>query len=141
MSSLNKVMIIGNLGKNPEVRLTQGGGKVASLNVATTEKWNNKTTGAKEAKTEWHSMVVFGKGAEIVEKYLHKGSKAYFEGKLQTRKWTDKNNQERYTTEIVVDNFTMLDGRRDDVTPHDAQPTSAPKQISTDAPFDDDIPF
>ena len=155
--SLNKVMIIGNLGKDPEVRATQGGGKVATLTVATSESWTSKATGQREEKTEWHRMVVFGKGAEIVEKYLHKGSKAYFEGRLQTRKWQDKDNQDRYTTEVVVDNFTMLDkkeggssgegyaGANDNYgnstggtfTPS----TGTPKKISSDAPFDDDIPF
>lgn len=155
--SLNKVMIIGNLGKDPEVRMTQGGGKIANLTVATSESWTSKATGQREEKTEWHRVVVFGRGAEVVEKYLHKGSKAFFEGRLQTRKWTDQNNQERYTTEIVADNFTMLDGKRDGGSSYGggddygnsssngggsyAPSTGTPKKISDDAPFDDDIPF
>ena len=154
--SLNKVMIIGNLGKDPEVRATQGGGKVATLTVATSESWTSKATGQREEKTEWHRMVIFGRGAEVVEKYLKKGSKAFFEGRLQTRKWQNKEGQDQYTTEIVVDNFTMLDkkegGGRDDggyVSNSDnygnsgsyAPSTGTPKKISSDAPFDDDIPF
>ncbi|MFZ2587684.1 MAG: single-stranded DNA-binding protein [Alphaproteobacteria bacterium] len=157
--SLNKVMIIGNLGKDPEVRVTQGGGKVATLTVATSESWTSKATGQREEKTEWHRMVIFGKGAEVVEKYLHKGSKAFFEGRLQTRKWQNKEGQDQYTTEIVVDNFTMLDrkdsgggNRGGDDYGNDnfgnssgsgtyAPSTGTPKKISSDAPFDDDIPF
>lgn len=158
--SLNKVMIIGNLGRDPEVRSTQGGGKVATLNVATSESWTNKNTGEREEKTEWHRMVIFGKGADVVEKYLKKGSKAFFEGRLQTRKWEDKNTgQEKYSTEIVVDNFTMLDRKEGTGSGSSygafsgdssssssgagsyAPSTGAPKKISTDAPFDDEIPF
>lgn len=157
--SLNKVMIIGNLGRDPEVRVTQGGGKVATLNVATSESWTSKATGQREEKTEWHRMVLFGKGAEIVEKFLKKGSKAYFEGRLQTRKWQNKEGQDQYTTEVVVDNFTMLDkregggggnyGNSDDNYGNTsssgggsyAPSTGQPKKISDDAPFDDDIPF
>ena len=150
--SVNKVIIIGNLGRDPEVRATQSGSKIANLNVATSENWTNKETGNKEEKTEWHRLVVFGKLAEIVEKYLKKGSNAYFEGRLQTRKWTDKDNQERYTTEIVVDNMTMLGSRASggDNSQYDQRsdsgfgspaPKAAPKKISEDAPFDDEIPF
>lgn len=158
--SLNKVMIIGNLGRDPEVRATQGGGKVATLNVATSESWVNKNSGEREEKTEWHRMVIFGKGAEVVEKYLKKGSKAYFEGRLQTRKWEDKNTgQEKFTTEIVVDNFTMLDRKEGSGSGNSygsfsgdssgsssgagsyAPTTGTPKKITTDAPFDDEIPF
>lgn len=156
--SLNKVMIIGNLGKDPEVRVTQGGGKVATVNVATSESWVNKNSGEREEKTEWHRMVIFGKGAEVVEKYLKKGAKAYFEGRLQTRKWEDKNTgQEKFTTEIVVDNFTMLDRKESSGSGNSygsfsegasssgagsyAPSTGTPKKITTDAPFDDEIPF
>lgn len=155
--SLNKVMIIGNLGRDPEVRATQGGGKVATLNVATSESWTNKNTGMREEKTEWHRIVIFGKGAEVVEKYLKKGSKAYFEGRLQTRKWEDKaTGQEKYSTEIVADNFTMLDrkegggdnsyGSFSQESPSSGAgsygpSTGTPKKITTDAPFDDEIPF
>jgi single-strand DNA-binding protein len=150
--SLNKVMLIGNLGRDPEVRSTQNGQKICNLNVATSESWNNKATGTREERTEWHRVVIFGQGAEIAEKYLRKGSKAYFEGKVQTRKWTDKDNQERYTTEIVVDQFTMLDrkedgaggGRGGDEYSQMSSGRSgggAPKKISEEAPFDDEIPF
>lgn len=160
--SLNKVMVIGNLGRDPEVRASQGGGKIANITVATSESWNNKQTGQREEKTEWHRLVMFNNTAEIAEKYLKKGSKIFAEGRLQTRKWTDKDNQERYTTEIVVDNFTMLDSKRDgegggsyDQTPRSdfgggsrssgggdfSKPAGAPKKISEDAPFDDEIPF
>jgi single-strand DNA-binding protein len=156
--SLNKVMIIGNLGRDPEVRVTQGGGKVATLNVATSESWVNKNSGEREEKTEWHRMVIFGKGAEVVEKYLKKGAKAYFEGRLQTRKWEDKNTgQEKFTTEIVVDNFTMLDRKEGSGSGNNygtfssessssgagtyTPSTGTPKKITTDAPFDDEIPF
>lgn len=155
--SLNKVMLIGNLGRDPEIRSTQKGDKIANLNIATSESWYDKNTGTREEKTEWHRLVVFGKQAETIEKYLKKGSKCYFEGRLQTRKWTDKDNQERYTTEVVVDNFTMLDRKEGGSDSYDQRPSassggdfggksaaaavSAPKPISSDAPFDDDIPF
>lgn len=151
--SVNKVILIGNLGKDPEVRTTQGGDKVANITVATSENWTNKQTGTREERTEWHRLVMFGKTAEIAEKYIKKGSKIFAEGKLQTRKWTDKENQERYTTEIVVDNFTMLDRKEGsstgggDSSNFDQSPRennksfTAPKKISTDAPFDDEIPF
>jgi single-strand DNA-binding protein len=149
--SLNKVMIIGNLGRDPEVRALPSGSKVANLNVATTDSWFNKDTNNREERTEWHRLVIYGKVAEIAEKYLKKGSSAYFEGRLQTRKWTDKDNQERYTTEIVVDQMTMLGGKREGEGGggYDQRPAGngngatagAPKKISEDAPFDDEIPF
>ena len=148
--SVNKVILIGNLGKDPEVRSTQTGSKIANLTLATSENWTNKQTGNNEEKTEWHRLVLFNKTAEIAEKYLKKGSKIFVEGKLQTRKWTDKDNQERYTTEIVVDNFTMLDRRegggggdydQSAKQSNSYAPTAAPKKISEDAPFDDEIPF
>lgn len=152
--SVNKVILIGNLGRDPEVRMTQGGGKVANFSLATSESWNNKNTGQREERTEWHKLVAFGNQADVIEKYVKKGSKLFVEGKLQTRKWTDKDNQERYTTEISVDNFTMLDSRRDgegggsrsdyDQTPRASggdMPMAAPKKISNDPAFDDEIPF
>ena len=154
--SLNKVMLIGNLGRDPEVRTTQGGGQVANMTVATSESWMNKKNGEKQEKTEWHKLVIFGKGAEIVSKFLRKGSKVFIEGRLQTRKWQNKEGQDQYTTEVVVDNFTMLDrkegGGGRDSGGYDMDQSSgggsyapsgmaAPKKISTDAPFDDDIPF
>jgi single-strand DNA-binding protein len=151
--SVNKVIIIGNLGRDPEVRSLQNGNKVANLNVATTDSWNNKETGQREERTEWHRIVIYGKVAEIAEKYLKKGRSAYFEGQLRTRKWTDKDNQERYTTEIVVDQMTMLGGgdrdssssgfdqRSGDSGFGNPAPKGTPKKISEDAPFDDEIPF
>lgn len=100
--NLNKVQIIGNLGKDPEIRHTGDNRAIANLTVASTEKWKDKS-GSQQEKTEWHRIVIFGALAEIAEKYLTKGSSAYFEGKLQTRKWEDKDGNEKYTTEIVVD--------------------------------------
>jgi single-strand DNA-binding protein len=114
MSSLNKVMLIGNLGREPEIRSTQSGERVANLSLATSERWRDKQTGEKREKTEWHRIVIFNeKLVDVAERYLRKGSKIYLEGKLQTRKWTDQNGQEKYTTEIVLAKFngaiTMLD--------------------------------
>ena len=101
--SVNKVIILGNLGHNPEVRTSQDGGKIVSFSVATTESWKDKVSGEKKDKTEWHRVVVFNRTlAEVCEKYLRKGSKVYLEGQLQTRKWTDKNGSEKQTTEILV---------------------------------------
>ncbi|RED51061.1 single-stranded DNA-binding protein [Aestuariispira insulae] len=112
--SLNKVILVGNLGRDPEVRNTQSGDKVANLNIATSERWRDRD-GNNQEKTEWHRVVLFGKIAEVAERFLRKGSKVLIEGKLQTRKWTDQTGQEKYTTEIVVSGFggnmTMLDGR------------------------------
>jgi len=114
--SVNKVILIGNLGRDPEVRSTQNGGKIVNLNVATSENWRDKSTGERQEKTEWHRVVVFNdRVGEIAEKYLRKGSKVYIEGALQTRKWTDKEGQERYSTEVVIGRFkgelTLLDSR------------------------------
>lgn len=100
--SLNKVELIGNLGADPELRYLQNGGAVANLNIATSESWNDKTTGEKKEKTEWHRVVIFGKLAEIAGEYLRKGSKVFIEGSLQTRKWQDQAGVDRYTTEINV---------------------------------------
>ncbi len=112
--SLNKVMLIGNLGRDPEVRSTQSGDKVANLSIATSERWSDRD-GNRQEKTEWHRVVIFGKVAEVAERYLKKGSKVLIEGKLQTRKWTDQTGAEKYTTEIIVSGFggnmTMLDSR------------------------------
>ncbi len=113
--SVNKVILIGNLGRDPEVRTMQNGGKVANLNLATSESWKDKATGERKEKTEWHRVVIFGQLADIAERYLKKGSKVYVCGQLQTRKWTDKDGQEKYTTEVVLQGFnselTMLDGK------------------------------
>ena len=114
--SVNKVILIGNLGRDPEVRSTQDGAKIVQLSVATSENWRDKASGERKEKTEWHRVVIFNdRLAEVAEKYLRKGSKIYVEGQLQTRKWTDKDGAEKYTTEVVLGKFrgelTMLDGR------------------------------
>ena len=114
--SVNKVILVGNLGKDPETRRMQSGDPVVNLSIATSETWRDKSSGERKEKTEWHRVVVFNKNlAEVAEKYLHKGSKVYVEGSLQTRKWTDKDGQEKFSTEIVLQNFrgelTMLDTR------------------------------
>lgn len=114
---VNKVIIIGNLGAAPEVRYTQNGMAIAVLSVATTETWKDKQTGEQREQTEWHRVVMYRRLAEIVEKYLRKGSKVYIEGKLQTRKWTGEDSIERYTTEVVANEMQMLDGPRNDSQP------------------------
>jgi len=115
--SVNKVILIGNLGRDPEIRSTNDGTRVANMSVATSESWRDKTSGERKERTEWHRVVVFNdRLVEIIEKYLKKGSKVYLEGALQTRKWTDQSGQEKYTTEVVLQKFrgelTMLDGAR-----------------------------
>ena len=115
MAGVNKVIIVGNLGKDPEVRFMPNGGAVANITVATSDSWKDKQTGEQKEKTEWHRVVMFGKLAEIAGEYLKKGSKVYLEGSLQTRKWTNQQGQEQYTTEIVLQGFNgvmqMLDGK------------------------------
>lgn len=108
---INKVILVGNLGKTPEVRYMPSGGAVANITVATTESWKDKQTGEQKSRTEWHSVVFYNRLAEIVGEYLKKGSQAYIEGSLRTRKWQDKNGQDRYTTEIVASEMQMLGGR------------------------------
>jgi single-strand DNA-binding protein len=115
--SVNKVILVGNLGKDPEIRSTNDGTKVASLTVATSENWKDRSTGEKRERTEWHRVVIFNdRLVEVAERYLKKGAKVYLEGALQTRKWTDNSGQERYTTEVVLQKFrgelTMLDSRQ-----------------------------
>jgi single-strand DNA-binding protein len=114
--SVNKVILVGNLGKDPEIRRTQDGRPIANLRLATSENWRDKATGEKREKTEWHSVVIFNEPlCKVAEQYLKKGSKIYVEGQLQTRKWQDQSGQERYSTEVVLQGFnsvlTMLDGR------------------------------
>src|SRR3954466_2985972 len=114
--SVNKVILVGNLGKDPEIRRTQDGRPIANLRVATSESWRDKNTGERKEKTEWHRVVIFNEGlCKIAEQYLKKGSKVYLEGALQTRKWQDKDGQDKYSTEVVLQGFnsqlTMLDGR------------------------------
>jgi len=111
--SVNKVILVGNLGKDPEIRKTQSGSDVASFSLATSEQWKDKATGEKKSKTEWHNIVVFQSGlVTLIKNFVKKGAKVYLEGSLQTRKWTDKNNTERYSTEVILQgfnsNFTIL---------------------------------
>jgi single-strand DNA-binding protein len=114
--SVNKVILVGNLGRDPEIRSTQDGMRIANLNLATSESWRDKMSGERKEKTEWHRIVIFNERlTELAEKYLRKGSKVYVEGALQTRKWTDKDGNEKYSTEVVLQNFrgelTMLDSK------------------------------
>jgi len=113
--SVNKVILIGNLGRDPEVRTTQSGTKVANLSIATSDSWKDRNTGERKERTEWHRVVIFGNLADIAERYLRKGSKVYVSGALQTRKWQDQSGQDKYTTEVVLQGFngelTMLDSR------------------------------
>ena len=118
MSSVNKVILVGNLGQDPEVRSFQNGGKVCNISVATSENWKDRNTGERRERTEWHRVAIFSEGlVRVAEQYLRKGSKVYIEGQLETRKWQDQSGQDRYTTEVVLRNFnsslTMLDGRND----------------------------
>lgn len=133
MSSVNKVILVGNLGQNPEVRHTQGGQSVANFSIATNESWTDKS-GAKQEKTEWHRIVVWGKAAEACGKYLSKGRPVYVEGKLQTRQWQDKDGQTKYTTEVNAQTVQFLGGGKGEGAPApDAAPAGG---FSTD-----DIPF
>jgi single-strand DNA-binding protein len=114
--SVNKVILVGNLGKDPEIRSFQNGGKVANFSLATSESWKDKNTGEKREKTDWHNVAIFNEGlVRVAEQYLRKGSKVYIEGQLQTRKWTDQSGADKYTTEVVLQNYNgtlvMLDGR------------------------------
>lgn len=138
--SLNKVTLIGNLGRDPEIRFMPDGSRVATFSLATTDSWKDRTTGERKDKTEWHRVVVFNeKLAEVVEKYIHKGTKLYIEGQLQTRKWTDQAGVEKYTTEVVLGKFrgdiVMLDSKRSDSV------DSMSGELPSDIPVDDDIPF
>lgn len=151
---VNKVILVGNLGKDPEVKYTANGAAVANITIATSESWNDKQTGEKQEKTEWHRVVFFRRLAEIAGEYLRKGSQVYIEGKLQTRKWQDQNGQDRYTTEIVANEMQMLGGRGGEggARPQqgggggfrsNAPAQQAPAQSQPDSGGfdDDDIPF
>lgn len=144
---VNKVILIGNLGRDPEVRYTPNGMAVANVTLATSETWKDKQTGENQEKTEWHRVVMFNRLGEIAGEYLRKGSKVYIEGRLQTRKWQDKNGQDRYTTEIVADNMQMLDskgggGQADHAhSMPEKQAAEMPQADAAGASFDDDIPF
>jgi single-strand DNA-binding protein len=161
--SVNKVILIGNLGKDPEIRRTQDGRPIANLSVATSETWRDKATGDRKEKTEWHRVVIFNEGlCKIAEQYLKKGAKVYLEGQLQTRKWTDQAGVEKYSTEVVLQGFnsalTMLEGRSggaggsfgpDDAAggdfgsagPSVAAPRRAVAAGARNSDMDDDIPF
>lgn len=165
---VNKVIIVGNLGQDPEVRYTPSGSAVANVSIATTDQWKDKQTGETNEKTEWHRVVFFNRLAEIVAEYLKKGRQVYIEGRLQTRKWQDQSGNDRYTTEIVANEMQMLGGREgggssgfdqgmDQSQAQQAQPTAraassapatsggkpakAPEQGGAYDDFDDDIPF
>jgi len=142
---VNKVILVGNLGQKPEMRYTATQSAVANLSVATTESWKDKETGEMRDKTEWHRVVYFGKLAEIVEKYLDKGSKVYVEGKLQTRKWQDKSGADRWTTEIVGNELTMLDSRsgsqQNEFNQDDNSSIGMNDSQEAGGLTDDDIPF
>jgi len=141
---VNKVILIGSLGNDPEVKYLPDSSAVTNISVATSESWKDKNTGQVQQRVEWHRVVFFKKLAEIAGEYLRKGSKVYIEGSLRTRKWQDKDGADRYTTEIVADQMQMLDGK-DDTKPQSApsQPArgSAPAQPQGFDSFDDDIPF
>jgi len=168
MASVNKVILVGNLGRDPETRYAPSGDAICNVTIATTDTWKDKSSGERKEQTEWHRVVFFGRLAEIAGQYLKKGSQVYVEGNLRTRKWTDNNGQERYTTEIRADEMKMLgsrEGRGDNTGPRDdydqrgeSQPQAQqvpPRQQRSPAPspvqsspaasnfgdFDDDIPF
>ena len=139
---VNKVIVVGNLGQDPETRYMPSGSAVTNMRIATNESWKDKQTGEQRERTEWHSVALFGRLAEISAEYLRKGSQVYVEGKLRTRKWQDKDGHDRYTTEIIADELQMLGGRSGAGAPamKDSPPVGAPPQPSGDD-FDDDIPF
>lgn len=155
MASVNKIILVGNLGRDPEMRAFPSGDQVANVTLATTDKWKDKQTGEPREHTEWHRLVFNGRLAEIVGQYLRKGSQVYVEGSIRTRKWQDKDGQERYSTEIRVDQMQMLGGQRDAAPPPApahrpaARPAPAPRQQRAPAPrqgggfddFADSVPF
>ncbi len=141
MSSVNKVILVGNLGRDPEIRSMQNGNKVCNLSLATSERWRDKNSGEMQEKSEWHRVVIFDeKLCEVAEKYLHKGSKVYLEGALQTRKWADQAGVEKYSTEVVLQKFggklVMLDSKGEN---RPAEDGGAKRQPESD--LDDEIPF
>lgn len=150
--SINKVILIGNLGRDPEIRYTPNGLAVANITIATTEQWKDKQTNENQERTEWHRVVFYNRLAEIAGEYLRKGSKIFIEGRLQTRKWQDKNtNQDRYTTEIIADSMQMLDskgsGGNNANSQNEAPAHMTERSTAEESPaaamdnFDDDIPF
>jgi len=142
MASVNKAIIIGNLGKDPEVRYSASGDAIANFSLATSESWKDKNTGEKKEQTEWHRCVAYGKLGEIVGQYLRKGSTAYIEGSIHTRKWQDKDGQDRYSTEIKLSSLQMLGSKQEGQQSQPAR--QAPKPVASSASFDDlgdDCPF
>jgi single-strand DNA-binding protein len=145
MAGVNKVILVGNLGRDPEVRRTNSGDPVVNFTLATSESWRDKASGERKERTEWHRIVIFNENiAKVAEQYLHKGSKVYIEGQLSTRKWTDKDGNEKYTTEIVLNRFRgelqMLDSRGDGGGRASAG-TDEPARSFERAEMDDEIPF
>lgn len=148
---INKVILIGNLGKDPDTRYMPSGGAVTNITLATSESWKDKQSGQQQERTEWHNIVFFNKLAEIAGEYLKKGSKVYIEGSLRTRKWQDKSGNDRYTTEIVASDMQMLDSKSggsanfgsqsNEGGYQNSQQNSAPNSAGMDQDFDDDIPF
>jgi single-strand DNA-binding protein len=144
---VNKAIILGSLGQDPDIRYTAGGAAVANISIATNEQWKDKESGEMQERTEWHRVVFFGRLAEIVGEYLRKGSQVYVEGRIQTRKWQDKEGKDRYTTEIVANEMQMLGSKSGGTTasfdqsqqPQQAAPAAPAKGSNDD--FDDDIPF
>lgn len=143
MASVNKVILIGNLGKDPETRYMPNGDAVTNVVIATSESWKDKSTGEKKEATEWHRVVFFRKVAEIANQYLRKGSQVYIEGSLKTRKWQNKEGQDQYTTEIVADEMRMLGGKVDSQPRQESAQAEPQKDQTASAPADlsDDIPF
>ena len=149
MASVNKVILIGNLGADPESRFAPSGDAICNIRLATTETWRDKNTGERREATEWHRVAFFGKLAEIAGQYLRKGSQVYIEGSLRTRKWQDKDGQDRYTTEIRADEMKMLGSRQGagEAPPREREAAPAPSSGAKQAPassfgdMDDDIPF
>ena len=137
---INKVILVGNLGHPPSIRHMPSGGAVTNLSLATSDSWKDKTTGQAQERTEWHRIVLFNRLAEIAAEYLQKGSKVYIEGALRTRKWQDKEGQDKYTTEIVAKEMQMLDSRGTTETPVSNTPAPAQPAPAADD-FEDDIPF
>jgi single-strand DNA-binding protein len=141
---INKVIIVGNLGNDPDTRYMPSGSAVTNLSIATNESWKDKQTGEQKDRTEWHKVAMFGRLAEIAAEYLRKGSQVYIEGKLRTRKWQDQNGNDRWTTEVIADEMQMLGGRMGNGAPamSDSLPASAPPPKGGGSEdFDDDIPF
>jgi single-strand DNA-binding protein len=144
---INKVILIGNLGKDPETRYTPAGLAITNITLATTESWKDKQTGERQDKTEWHRIAMFGKLAEISAEYLRKGSQVYIEGRIQTRKWQDQQGQDKYSTEIVANDMQMLGGRAGAGAPamgedsRSRAPAQASEPAVADVTLDDDIPF